>query len=54
MIMEKPYVLGLDMGGTNSVMGIVDANGNVIARTSIKTQAYPVIDDYINALYEIW
>lgn len=50
--MEKPYVLGLDMGGTNSVLGVVDARGHVLARTSIKTQAYPVIEDYINALYE--
>ncbi|MGM9825652.1 MAG: ROK family protein [Paludibacteraceae bacterium] len=50
--MEKPYVLGLDMGGTNSVLGIVDARGHVLARTSIKTQAYPKIEDYVNALYE--
>ncbi len=50
--MEKPYVLGLDMGGTNSVLGIVDVRGHVIARTSIKTQQYPDINDYINALYE--
>lgn len=50
--MEKPYVLGLDMGGTNSVLGIVDARGHVLARTSIKTQQYTEIHDYINALYD--
>ena len=50
--MEKPYVLGLDMGGTNSVLGIVDARGHVLARTSIKTQAYAKIEDYVNALHE--
>jgi len=50
--MEKPYVLGLDMGGTNSVLGVVDARGNVVARTSIKTQMYEDIHDYVNALYE--
>jgi len=50
--MEKPYVLGLDMGGTNSVLGIVDARGQVIARTSIKTQAYTDINDYVQALYD--
>ena len=50
--MEKPYVLGLDMGGTNSVLGIVDARGHVLARTSIKTQAYTKIEDYVNALHE--
>ena len=50
--MEKPYVLGLDMGGTNSVLGIVDARGQVLARISIKTQQYTDINDYVNALYE--
>lgn len=49
--MEKPYVLGLDMGGTNSVLGVVDARGHVLARTSIKTQAFPDINDYVDALY---
>ena len=49
---KKPYVLGLDMGGTNSVLGVVDARGHVLARTSIKTQAFPDINDYVNALYE--
>ncbi len=49
--MEKPYVLGLDMGGTNSVLGIIDARGHVLARTSIKTQEYAEIQDYIDALY---
>ena len=48
--MEKPYVFGLDMGGTNSVLGIVDARGHVLARTSIRTQQYPKINDYIDAL----
>ena len=50
--MEKPYVLALDMGGTNSVLGIVDARGHVLARTSIKTKAYTKIEDYVNALHE--
>ena len=50
--MQKPYVLGLDMGGTNSVLGVVDARGHVLGRTSIKTQAYRDINDYVNALYQ--
>ncbi len=49
--MDKPYVLGLDMGGTNSVLGIVDARGHVINRTSIKTQEYKDINKYVDALY---
>lgn len=50
--MEKQYVLGLDMGGTNSVLGLVNKEGQVVASASIKTQSYPDIMDYINALYD--
>ena len=28
--MEKPYVVGMDIGGTNTVFGIVDSRGNVL------------------------
>ena len=38
--MQKPYVIGLDMGGTNSVLGVVDARGHVLGRTSIKNIDY--------------
>ena len=34
----KPYVIGLDLGGTNSVFGIVDSRGEIKATTAIKTQ----------------
>lgn len=48
--MEKPYVVGMDIGGTNTVFGIVDSRGNVLASDSIKTQAYSVIEDYVEAV----
>lgn len=47
----KPYVLGIDIGGTNTVFGIVDARGVVIASDSIKTQKHGNIEDYIDELY---
>ena len=46
---SKPYVIGLDMGGTNSVFGIVDARGEIIGQTAIKTQGYPDVKDYVKA-----
>ena len=46
----KPNVVGIDIGGTNTVFGIVDKNGKVLAFNSIKTQAYPVLDEYMTAL----
>ncbi|MCH5239397.1 MAG: ROK family protein [Muribaculaceae bacterium] len=49
--MNKPYVLGIDIGGTNTVFGIVDARGHVIASDSIKTQKHTVFDDYLAELH---
>lgn len=43
----KSLVIGLDLGGTNSVFGVVDSQGEIIATTSIKTQAYPSVDQYV-------
>ncbi len=48
----KPYVIGLDLGGTNSVFGIVDSRGDIKATTAIKTQVYDKVDDYVNASVE--
>lgn len=45
--MEKPYVVGIDIGGTNTVFGIVDARGTIIASGSIKTGTYEHADDYV-------
>ena len=50
--MDKPYVVGMDIGGTNSVFGIVDARGNILSVDSVKTQAYKEIDEYVNAVAE--
>lgn len=48
--MEKPYVLGVDMGGTGTKFGIVDARGTVLEWASIPTQQYPLIEDYVKTL----
>lgn len=45
----KPYVIGLDLGGTNSVFGIVDSRGEIKATTAIKTQGFDSVDDYVDA-----
>ncbi len=55
---EKPYVIGLDLGGTNSVFGIVDAEANVIAEVSVKTRghndnAQQYVDDCVVELRKI-
>lgn len=49
--MSKPFVVGIDIGGTNTVFGIVDARGTVIASSSIKTRKHSNIEDYIDELH---
>lgn len=48
--MEKPYVVGMDIGGTNTVFGIVDSRGNVLASDSIKTQQHEDVNEYVEAV----
>lgn len=48
--MEKPYVVGMDIGGTNTVFGIVDSRGNILGSDSIKTGSYEKIEDYVEAV----
>ena len=50
--MEKPYVIGIDIGGTNTIFGIVDARGTILNSGSIKTGNYPEIEAYVTALAE--
>ncbi|MDE5550873.1 MAG: ROK family protein [Bacteroidaceae bacterium] len=45
----KPYVIGVDLGGTNTVFGIVDARGNIVAQDAIKTQAYKTAEAFVEA-----
>jgi glucokinase len=49
--MDKPYVIGMDMGGTNTVFGIVDARGNVVAKSAIKTGNHTDVNLYVDDIY---
>jgi glucokinase len=46
----KKVVAGVDIGGTNTVFGLVDKTGKVLAEGSIKTTDYPKINDFVQAL----
>jgi len=49
--MDKPYVIGMDMGGTNTVFGVVDVRGNVLSKSAIKTGTHQDINLYIEDVY---
>lgn len=45
----KKVVAGVDIGGTNTVFGIVDKEGKVLAEGHLKTTDYPVVTDFVKA-----
>ena len=47
---NKPYVVGVDVGGTNTVFGIVDARGTIIRSDKIKSTNHVKVEDYIKEL----
>mgnify|MGYP004517124035 CR=1 FL=1 len=48
--MDAPYVVGVDVGGQTSKIGVVDMRGQVLAQTVIRTDTYDEIDPYIAEL----
>ena len=46
------YVVGIDVGGQTTKLGVVDARGTVLAQTVIRTDTYTDIEPYIAELAE--
>ncbi len=46
----KNVVAGVDIGGTNTVFGLVDKAGKVLAEGSFKTTDYPKVNDFVQTL----
>ncbi|PLB85863.1 glucokinase [Dysgonamonadaceae bacterium] len=51
--MDKPYVVGIDVGGTNTVVGIVDKRGQILKGGSIKTAKHVNVENYLDELTEL-
>ena len=50
--MNSSYVVGIDVGGQTTKLGVVDARGTVLAQTVIRTDTYSDIEPYIAELAE--
>ena len=48
--MNSTFVVGIDVGGQTSKIGVVDARGTVLAQTVIRTDTYDTVDPYIAEL----
>jgi glucokinase len=51
-LIQKNYAIGIDIGGTNSKFGIVDARGDILYRGAISTRKHDDVHDFIDELYE--
>ena len=47
---KKLYTVGIDIGGTNTVFGIVDEQGHILSHDGIKTKNYPDINVYADTV----
>ncbi|MEM6893514.1 MAG: ROK family protein [Bacteroidota bacterium] len=45
-------VLGVDIGGTKTKVGLVDASGRCLEKTFFRTKEYPDLDDYLRQLHQ--
>ncbi len=50
--MDSTFVVGIDVGGQTSKIGVVDARGTVLAQTVIRTDTYSEVEPYIAELAE--
>jgi glucokinase len=48
--MKMPYTIGIDIGDTKTVFGVVNARGEIIAQSSIKTTGYESAEAYFAVL----
>lgn len=47
------YSIGIDIGGTNSMMGIVDKMGNILFEAELITNDYELIEYFADACYKL-
>ncbi|HRN56188.1 MAG TPA: ROK family protein [Agriterribacter sp.] len=50
--MKQEYAIGIDIGGTNTVFGIVDHRGDTLYRGAISSRKHPLVEDYIQELHQ--
>ncbi|MDR1593855.1 MAG: ROK family protein [Prevotellaceae bacterium] len=49
--MRKKVVAGIDIGGMNTRIGLVDETGEVLTDSNIATNQYPTSEEFVSAIY---
>ena len=48
----QQYALGIDIGGTNTVLGLVDPRGFIQYRGAFSTKTHETVETFIETLFE--
>ena len=46
------YVIGIDIGGTNTEYGVVNHRGEILLKGKIRTDTYPTVEPYLEELHK--
>jgi glucokinase len=50
--LSNEVAVGIDIGGTNTKYGIVNHRGEILEKGDLRTDAYPKVEQFVDALYK--
>jgi glucokinase len=50
--LSNELAIGIDIGGTNTKYGLVNHRGEILEKAEMRTDAYPEVKDYVEALHK--
>lgn len=50
--MKQPLAIGIDIGGTNTVFGLVNQQGEILAKENVSTEHFPLPEDLVAVVCE--
>lgn len=50
--LSNEHAIGIDIGGTNTKYGLVNHRGEILEKGELRTDAYPQVENYVDALYK--
>lgn len=51
--MNKPYALGIDIGGTNTAFGLVAQDGSILFEENISTRSFLTPQELVDKIYDV-
>jgi len=50
--LSNEFAVGIDIGGTNTKYGIVNHRGEILEKGELRTDAYPQVEQFVDALHK--